>query len=253
MGIMAVNGCQSYSPNSLAADCREFNLAVGQRKKKRVGIGGGERKNSCKDWSCSCSNMDTMCDTEHTIKVPSAILTWFCLLQPPTSDWHYSCCHAPGTMIQIIHQFCQTARCKPADIVLEWDTKTGARLTAHGPHGAKTSLNVLCGLNHIAQALLLFATGEEKHYPQMLEHQKQLDAKIREWQAEAGYTTESDASHSPSVEDFATTDWRLAKNPAEVLQCFPARPKPDEIIDLYQLNKTLASPDLANLLRKHSL
>jgi hypothetical protein len=155
-------------------------------------------------------------------------------------------------MIQIIHQFCQAARCKPADIVLEWDTKTGARLTAHSPNGAKTSLNVLCGLNHIAQVLLLFANGEEKRYPQLLEQQKRLDAKIREWQTEAGYSTESDASHSPADDDVATKDWRRAKNPAEVLQCFPARPKPDEIIDLYQLNKTFASPDLANLLRKHS-
>jgi hypothetical protein len=196
--------------------------------------------------------MDTMRDTGQTIKVPAAVLTWLCSLQPPASDWHSSCGHLPETMIQIINQFCQTARCKPADIVLEWDTKTGTPLTAHGPHGAKTSLNVLCSLNHIAQVLLLFATGGEKRYPQMLEQQKRLDAKIREWQAEEGYTTESDASHSPSDDDFAAKDWRRAKNPAEVLQCFPARPKPDEIIDLYQLNKRFASPDLANLLRKHS-
>jgi hypothetical protein len=156
-------------------------------------------------------------------------------------------------MIKIIHQFCQTARCKPADIVLEWDTKTGARLTAHDPHGAKTSLNVLCGLNHIAQALLLIEAGEEKRYPQMLEQQKQLDAKILEWQAEEGCTTECDDSHPPSDDDFATKDWRRAKNPEEVLQGFPARPKPDELIDLWQLNKKFASPDLSSLLKKHSL
>ena len=155
-------------------------------------------------------------------------------------------------MIQIIRQFCQTARCKPADIVLEWDTKTGARLTAHGPHGARTSLNVLCGLNHIAQVLLLFANGEEKRYPQMLQQQKRLDAKLREWQTEEGFSAESDTSQSPYDDDSVPKDWRCAKNPAEVLQNFPTRPKPDEIIDLYQLNKTFANPDLANLLRKHS-
>jgi hypothetical protein len=196
--------------------------------------------------------MDTLRDAGHTIKVAATVFYWICPLQALASDWHSSCCHLPGTMIQIIHQFCQTARCKPADIVLEWDTKTGARLTARSPQGGKTSLNVLCGLNHIAQALLLIANGEEKRYPQVLEQQKQLDAKIREWQAGAGYTTEFDASHSPSDDDFATKDWRCAENPAEVLQCFPARPKPDEIIDLYQLNKRFASPELANLLRKHS-
>jgi len=37
-----------------------------------------------------------------------------------------------------------------------------------------------------------------------------------------------------------------------VLLHFPARPKPDELIDLWLLNKTLASPELANLLKKHS-
>jgi hypothetical protein len=157
-------------------------------------------------------------------------------------------------MIQIIHQFCKSAGCKPADIVLEWDTKTGARLTATGPDGTKSTLNVLCGLNHMAQALLLVTTGEEKRYPQMLEQQKQLDANIREWQAGRGNTTESNAIgfYSPSEDEFATKDWRRAKNPVEVLQCFPARPKPDELIDLWQLNKTFASADLANLLKKHS-
>jgi hypothetical protein len=53
-------------------------------------------------------------------------------------------------MIQIIHQFRKAACCKPADIVLEWDAKTGARLTANGPDGAKTALNVLCALNDLA-------------------------------------------------------------------------------------------------------
>jgi len=157
-------------------------------------------------------------------------------------------------MIQIIHQFCQSARCKPADIVLEWDSKTGARFTAKGPDGAKSSLNVLCGLNHMAQALLLAITGEENRYPQMLEQQQKLDAKIRECQAEEGSTTESGTgSYPPSDDAVAAKDWRHAKNSAEVLRCFPERPKPDELIDLYQLNKTFASPDLANLLRKHSL
>jgi len=157
-------------------------------------------------------------------------------------------------MIQIIHQFCKSARCKPADIIIEWDVKTGARLTAKGPDGAKTALNVLCGLNHIAQALLLVINGEEKRYPRMLEQQKQLDAKIREWQAEEGYTPEAGATGDflPADDENAAKDWRSAKNPAEVLQCFPARPKADELIDLYQLNKTLASPELANLLKKHS-
>jgi hypothetical protein len=157
-------------------------------------------------------------------------------------------------MIQIIHQFCQSTRCKPADIVLEWDSKTGARLTAKAPDGAKRSLNVLCGLNHMSQALLLAIKGEEKRYPEILEKQKKLDAKIREWQSEEEHSIESDPTGfpSPSDDEVAATDWRCAKNSAEVLQWFPARPKPDELIDLWQLNKTFASPDLANLLRKHS-
>jgi hypothetical protein len=157
-------------------------------------------------------------------------------------------------MIQIIHQFCKSARCKPADIVLEWDSKTGARLTAKGPDGAKRSLNVLCGLNHMAQALLLATRGEEKRYPEILEQQNKLEAKIREWQSEEGYIIESNHTEfsSPSDDEVVAKDWRSAKNSAEVLQCFPARPKPDELIDLWELNKTFASPDLANLLKKHS-
>ena len=158
-------------------------------------------------------------------------------------------------MIQIIHQFCKFARCKPADIVLEWDPKTGARLTAQGPDGAKCALNVLGSLNHMAQALLLVTTGEEKRYPQMLEQQKQLDAKIREWQAGGDDTTESHGIgfYSPAEDAVAAKDWRRAKNPADVLQGFPRHPKPDELIDLWQLNKTFASTELANLLKKHSL
>jgi hypothetical protein len=156
-------------------------------------------------------------------------------------------------VIEIIHQFCKSARCKPADIVLEWDSKTGARLTAKGPDGSKSALNVLCGLNHMAQALLLAITGEEKRYPLMLEQQQQLEAKIREWKAGQGGATEYGAmEYSQSNDEVDTKDWRRAKNPAEVLQSFPSRPKPDELIDLWQLNKTFMSPDLANLLRKHS-
>jgi hypothetical protein len=157
-------------------------------------------------------------------------------------------------MIQIIHQFCKSAHCLPEDIVLEWDSKTGARLTANGPHGTKISLNVLCSLNHIAQALLLSIAGAEHRYPQLLKQQKQLDAKIREWQAEASYATEPDDTdfQSPPDQEIAARNWRHATNPAEGLECFPARPEPDELIDLWQLNKTFASPDLANLLKKHS-
>ena len=157
-------------------------------------------------------------------------------------------------MIQIIHQFCKSAGCKPADIVLEWDAKTGARFTAKGPDGAPCALNVLGSLNHMAQALLLVTTGEEKRYPQMLEQQKQIDAKIREWQARGGDTTESKVIgfFSPSDDEVSAKDWRRGKNPAEVLRGFPRRPKPDELIDLWQLNKTFASPELENLLKKHS-
>jgi hypothetical protein len=156
-------------------------------------------------------------------------------------------------MIQIIHQFCKSARCKPADIVLEWDVRTGARLTAQGPDGKKAALNVLCGLDHIAKALLLVKNGEEKRYPQLLEQQKHLDAKIREWQAEERYAPEADDAdvYSPAVE-VAAKDWRTAKNPEEVLERFPVRPSADELIDLYQLNKTFASPALTNLLKQHS-
>jgi hypothetical protein len=127
-------------------------------------------------------------------------------------------------------------------------------LTAKGTDGKKNSLNVLCGLDHMAQALLLAIAGEEKRYPQILQQQNQLEAKIREWQAEQGGAAESDAGDfcSPPDEEVAAKDWRRATNPAEVLECFPARPKPDELIDLWQLNKTFASPALANLLKKHS-
>jgi hypothetical protein len=156
-------------------------------------------------------------------------------------------------MIEIIRQFCKSARCTPADIVLEWDAKTGARLTAKGPDGSKKTLNVLCGLNHMAQALLLAINGEEKHYPRLLEQQNQLDARIRGWKAEEDDTVEYGATdYWPSNEEVDPKDWRLAKNPAEVLKCFPLHPKPDELIDLWQLNKKFMCPDLANLLRKHS-
>lgn len=138
--------------------------------------------------------------------------------------------------------------------MLEWDPKNGARLTAMDPDGAKRTLNVLCSLNLMAQALLLVTTGEENRYPQMLEQQKQLDAKIREWQVGGSGKTASGAIgiNSPSDGEVAAKDWRRAKNPVEVLQGFPVHPKPDELIDLWQLNKMFASPDLANLLKKHS-
>ena len=170
----------------------------------------------------------------------------------PADDWHSFCLNRARNMIKIIRNFCKSARCSPSDIVIEWDSKTGARLSAKDSNGAQRSLNVLCGLNHMAQALLLVIAGDEKRYPQMLKQQNQLEAKIREWQAE-GDITEIDAIEfcSPSDDEVAAKDWRHAKNPAEVLQCFPERPKPDELLDLWQLNKTFASPDLANLLKKH--
>ena len=136
--------------------------------------------------------------------------------------------------------------------MLEWDSKTGARLTAKGPDGSKSALNVLCGLNHMAQALLLAISGEEKRYPQLLEQQNQIDASIRRWKAGESDTAEGGASeYSPSNDEVEPKDWRLAKNPTEVLRCFPLHPKPDELIDLWQLNKKFMCPDLANLLRKH--
>ena len=199
--------------------------------------------------------MDTMPRHPTDFQISELGIPWLCRSQAPAAN---GISPAPPrqrkNMIQIIHQFCKSARCKPADIVIEWDSKTGARLTAKGSDGAQRCLNVACGLNHMAQALLLAATGEEKRYPEMLERQKRLDAKIREWQAEEGDPTESDATgfNSASEDEVAAKDWRDAATPAEVLQCFPARPKPDELLDLWQLNKTFASLDLANLLKKHS-
>ena len=158
------------------------------------------------------------------------------------------------TVIQIIHQFCQSTGCPAADIVLEWDVQTGARLTATGPSGKRHSLNVLCGLNHMAQALLLVVNGEEERYPQMLQEQNRLEAKIRSWQAEEGGREANDGTGDelPTEEEAAVKDWRGAKNPDEILKSFPLRPKADELIDLYQLNKKFASPELVKLLNKHS-
>jgi hypothetical protein len=154
-------------------------------------------------------------------------------------------------MIQIIHQLCQDAECQPQDLAVEWTPAGGARLVATNPKGAKRYLNVMARLDHIAQAICLCANGQEHLYPRIQQQQAVIDAHVKEWTAEN--TDESDGGGEDSEHTKNNRkDWRKLNTVAGIMRAFPRHPSADDIIDLYQRNKNLKSPDLKSLLEKRS-
>jgi len=161
-------------------------------------------------------------------------------------------------MIQIIRQVCQRAGCQPRDLVVEWTPSGGVRVIGTNPQGVKTYLNVLCRLDDIAHAIWLCANGQEHLYPEIQRERAAIEAKVNEWltgnadqfkQDWRDQQTEHLAENTPGK---IQKDWRQLNTAAEILPAFPNHPSPDDIIDLYQRNKNLKSPQLEALLKKHS-
>jgi hypothetical protein len=164
-------------------------------------------------------------------------------------------------MIKIIRQVCKKAGCEPKDLIVEWTPAKGARLVAICPDGTKTSLNVLARLDHIAQAIYLCANGQEHLYPKLRQQQAEVDAKLKELKA---CTAENNETAQQSFEEWqenlaqeeaatsAPRNWRNLKTPKAILRAFPKRPTTDDLIDLYQRNKSLNSSELNALLLNRS-
>lgn len=159
-------------------------------------------------------------------------------------------------MIKIIRQVCKKAGCEPKDLVVEWTPTKGARLVGTSPDGAKTYLNVLARLDHIAQAIYLCVNGQEHLYPKYQQQQAEAEARLKERNGQNTSKTEQsfeewqEGLSEEEAKEPAQRNWRLLKTARAILRAFPKRPSSDDIIDLYQRNKTLNSPELTALLEK---
>ena len=161
-------------------------------------------------------------------------------------------------MIHIIRQLCQDAGCQAKDLVVEWNPAKGSRVIGTNTRGERTYVNIFARLDHIAQAIWLCASGQEYLYPQMQKQQAAIDAKVKEWLAENGdqfghsFGDQQQRHCGENTKACVQEDWRKLKTVREIVRAFPTHPSTDDIIDLYQRNKTLKSADLKALLKKHS-
>jgi hypothetical protein len=159
-------------------------------------------------------------------------------------------------MIKIIRQVCKKAGCEPKDLIIEWTPTKGARLVGTSPDGAKTYLNVLARLDHIAQAIYLCVNGQEHLYPKYQQQQAEAEARLKERKVQNTAKTEhsfedwQEGLTEEAVTEPIEKNWRQLKTARAILRAFPKRPSSDDIIDLYQRNKTLNSPELTALLEK---
>jgi hypothetical protein len=119
-------------------------------------------------------------------------------------------------------------------------------------------MSVLARLDRIAQAIWLCANGQEDLYPQIQQQQTEIDAKIREWLADnsgpfrQGFGEQQQANPANSARAGVLEDWRQSNSVAEIMRAFPTHPSTDDIIDLYQRNKSLKSSHLKSLVERHS-
>ncbi|HEX4120041.1 MAG TPA: hypothetical protein VH619_05375 [Verrucomicrobiae bacterium] len=162
-------------------------------------------------------------------------------------------------MIKIIRQVCKKAGCQPKDLIVEWTPAKGARLIGTSPNGAKTYLNVLARLDHIAQAIYLCANNQEHLYPRIQQQQAEMDARLKECMAEnvsaekidEGVDDWQECLPESEVKIAIERDWHQLKTARAILRAFPKRPTSDDLIDLYQRNKALNSQELKALLSRH--
>jgi hypothetical protein len=164
-------------------------------------------------------------------------------------------------MIKIIRQVCKKAGCEPKDLIVEWTPAKGARLVGISADGTKTYLNVLARLDHIAQAIYLCANGQEHLYPKLQQQQAEVEAKLKELKTcmaennEIAQQSLEEWQESLAQEEAAVSaprNWRNLKTPKAILRAFPKRPTTDDLIDLYQRNKSLNSSELTALLVNRS-
>lgn len=161
-------------------------------------------------------------------------------------------------MIQIIRQFCQNTGCHPKDLTVEWTLERGACLVGTNPQGVRTSLAILARPDHIAQAVWLCANGQEHLYPQVQEQSSEAYGQVKEWLTDQASAAEDFWDETQQGASFdmpnepVKIDWRRFKTVPQIIHAFPANPSSDDLIDLYERNKKLKSPDLKALLAKRS-
>lgn len=124
--------------------------------------------------------------------------------------------------------------------------------------GVTTFLNISARLDYITRAICLCADGQEHLYAQMQQRQALINAKVKEWLAEnadnCGQTLGDQQQERPTetTPGRLQKDWRQLKTALAIARAFPIHPSTDDMIDLYQRNKSLGSPDLKALLEKYS-
>jgi hypothetical protein len=161
-------------------------------------------------------------------------------------------------MIQIIHQFCQNAGCQPKDLIVEWTPARGACLIGINAKGVKTCLAVLASPDQIAKAIWLCANGQEHLYSQLQQQQSenygQTDEKFAEYAAlsECEWEELLQDRFLENAAEHIEKDWREFRTVSQMINAFPTHPSADDLIDLYERNKQLDSPELKALLKKRS-
>jgi hypothetical protein len=148
-------------------------------------------------------------------------------------------------IITQLQTFCQTHNCRPADLFIQWSPAGGCVIAANTPTGIRLMPVVTHSLDLIAQALYLYTKSEPKVETQLphLEPPKYHFPKVQEGNSEPA-TAPKDKLENKS--------WRNASKVEDIVGLFPKYPNADEILDLFQLNKTHNSPEIQQLLTKHS-
>jgi len=157
--------------------------------------------------------------------------------------------------IEIIHKFCNDTETHPKDLVIQWNMQRHPIVFAHGRNGQVVYMQIFERIDRVVEAIQLCATRHEDKFDKFLAAQEAVFDKYRE---RAGETAEGLAppqalkpgKEQPPAE--VTPDWHQMSHVGKIMAAFPLHPAADDIIDLYQKNKTLRSKRLDQLLRKHS-
>jgi hypothetical protein len=158
-------------------------------------------------------------------------------------------------IIEIIHKFCNDTETHPKDLVIQWNLQRPPIIFAQDRNGQIVYMQLFERTDRVVEAIHFCAIGHEDKFDKFLEAQEAVFAKYRELAGETAEGIAPAQAPKPGKEEppaAVKPDWHQLSQVGQIMAAFPLHPTADDIIDLYQKNKTLRSKKLDLLLRKHS-